>query len=466
MKTFSKDHVSILIGVIGFIIPFFLSIPGLSEAGHVALSVFIIAAIFWMFEPVPIYATSIMVILLQVFFLSKQGVLFPEVTAEYTPNGYTDFIGTLANPIIILFLGGFVLADAAVKYDLDKNLTRILLKPFGSKPKFIILGLMVVTGLLSAFMSNTATTAMMMTVILPIIAKTEVSDPLRIGLALSIPFAANIGGIATPIGTPPNAVVIGALSNQGIDIAFTEWMVLAGPLVIIVLFVTWLVLLWMFKPETDSIPLDLKGTFQKNSSAILVYLVFGATVILWVTESLHGIGSSIIALIPVTVLALTGILDKDGIRQLPWEVLWLVAGGISLGISMEGTGLAEWIITNIEWSIFSPVFMIIIFSLVAIVMSNFLSHTVSATLLIPLAVSLATSGVAGEGFSLVLISLVIGVSASLAMMLPISTPPNAIAISTGTLKTKHMTRAGLVIGLFGLIMVTLYALFYWPLILN
>ncbi|MAO65736.1 MAG: transporter [Balneola sp.] len=466
MKAFSKDALAIIIGVIGFIIPFFLSIPGLSEAGHVALSIFIIAAVFWMLEPVPIYATSMLVILLQVFFLSKQGVLFPEVSAEYAPNAYTDFIGTLANPIIILFLGGFVLADAAVKFDLDKNLTRILLKPFGSKPKFIILGLMIVTGLLSAFMSNTATTAMMMTVILPIIAKTDIDDPMRIGLALSIPFAANIGGIATPIGTPPNAVVIGALSTQGIDIAFTEWMVLAAPLVLIVLGFSWLILLWMFKPKTNSVPMDLKGSFQKNKSAVLVYLVFAVTVVLWITESLHGVGSSIIALIPVAVLSLTGILDKDGIRQLPWEVLWLVAGGISLGISMESTGLAEWIVTSIEWSSFSTLFMIIGFSLVAIVMSNFLSNTVSATLLIPLAVSLATSGVAGEGFSLILISLVIGVSASMAMMLPISTPPNAIAMSTGTLKTKHMTRAGLAIGLFGLLMVTLYALFYWPLILN
>ncbi|MDR9417056.1 MAG: SLC13 family permease, partial [Gracilimonas sp.] len=326
--------------------------------------------------------------------------------------------------------------------------------------------LMVVTGLLSAFMSNTATTAMMMTVILPIIAKTDLDDPLRIGLALSIPFAANIGGIATPIGTPPNAVVIGALSTQGIDIAFTEWMVLATPLVLIVLGFSWLILMFMFKPKTNSVPMDLKGTFQKNSSAILVYLVFGVTVILWITETLHGVGSSIIALIPVAVLSLTGILDKDGIRQLPWEVLWLVAGGISLGISMESTGLAEWIITSIEWSAFSTVFMVIAFSIVAIVMSNFLSNTVSATLLIPLAVSLATSGIAGEGFSLILISLVIGVSASMAMMLPISTPPNAIAMSTGTLKTKHMTKAGFAIGLFGLLMVTLYALFYWPLILN
>jgi sodium-dependent dicarboxylate transporter 2/3/5 len=466
MNATYKQLTSIIIGLIGFLIPFFIEIPGLSEAGHVALSIFLIAAIFWMLEPVPIYATSMLVILLQVFFLSKQGILFPEVSAEYTPNSYTEFIGTLANPIIILFLGGFVLADAAVKFDLDKNLTRVLLKPFGARPKFIILGLMVVTALLSAFMSNTATTAMMMTVILPIIARTTPGDPLRIGLALSIPFAANIGGIATPIGTPPNAVVIGALSTQGINIAFTDWMLLAVPLVIIVLLASWVFILWMYKPASKIIELDMSGSFQKNREAIFVYLIFGVTVLLWITESLHGVGSSIVALLPVAALSLTGILDQERIRKLPWEVLWLVAGGISLGISMESTGLAEWIITSISWNMFTSIFLVVAFSLVAIVMSNFLSNTVSATLLIPLAVSLATSGAAGEGFSLVLISLVIGVSASLAMMLPISTPPNAIAMSTGTIKTKQMTKAGLAIGIFGLVMVTLYALFYWPLILN
>ncbi len=466
MNATYKQLTSIIIGLVGFLIPFFIEIPGLSEAGHVALSIFCIAAIFWMLEPVPIYATSMLVILLQVFFLSKQGVLFPEVSAEYTPNSYTEFIGTLANPIIILFLGGFVLADAAVKFDLDKNLTRVLLKPFGANPKFIILGLMVVTALLSAFMSNTATTAMMMTVILPIIARTKPGDPLRIGLALSIPFAANIGGIATPIGTPPNAVVIGALTTQGIHIAFTEWMLLAAPLVIVVLMASWVIILWIYKPASKIIELDMSGSFQKNKEAIFVYLIFGITVVLWITESLHGVGSSIVALLPVAALSLTGILDQERIRKLPWEVLWLVAGGISLGISMESTGLAEWIITSISWNMFTSIFLIIAFSLVAIVMSNFLSNTVSATLLIPLAVSLATSGAAGEGFSLVLISLVIGVSASLAMMLPISTPPNAIAMSTGTIKTNQMTKAGFAIGIFGLMMVTLYALFYWPLILN
>ncbi len=466
MKLFSKQSISIFIGTIGFLIPFMISIPGLSEAGHVTLSIFIIAAIFWMLEPVPIYATSMLVILLQVFLLSKQGLMFTGITDGYTPQLYTDFVGTLADPIIILFLGGFVLADAAVKFDLDKNITRILLKPFGSNPKYIILGLMIVTAVLSAFMSNTATTAMMMTVILPIIARTDKDDPVRIGLALSIPFAANIGGVATPIGTPPNAVVIGALSTQGIDIAFTEWMVLAVPLVGVMLLATWSIIMVVFKPKSDKLMLNMEGSFQKNKSAVLVYLVFGLTVMLWVTETLHGLKSSMVALIPIAVLLVFKILDKDDIRQLPWEVLWLVAGGISLGLSMESTGLAEWIITGINWASFSTIIMIVAFSLVAVVMSNFLSNTVSATLLIPLAVGLATSGIAGEGFSLILISLVIGISASMAMMLPISTPPNAIAMSTGLIETKHMMKAGLAVGMLGILLVALYAVFYWPLIIN
>lgn len=466
MKLSTKQLTGLLSGIIGLIIPFFLNIEGLSEAGHVALGIFFLAAAFWMLEPFPIYATSVLVIFLQVILLSKEGFLFQSATDVYTPDSYTAFLGTLANPIIILFLGGFVLADAAVKYNLDKNLTRLLLKPFGTNPAFILLGLMVVTGLLSAFMSNTATTAMMMTVILPIIAQTNMKDPMRIGIALSIPFAANIGGIATPIGTPPNAVVIGALSQQGVNIPFGEWMILATPLVIIMLLFAWLLLLFMFKPSTKSIDLDMSGKFNKSRNALMLYGVFVITVLLWVTESFHGVKSAITALIPVVFLTLTGVVSKEDIRKLPWEVLWLVAGGISLGISMKSTGLAEWIVTSIDWSSFGTLMLILVFSAVAILMSNFLSNTVTATLLIPLAVSLATSGVAGEGFSLIIISLVIGVSASLAMMLPISTPPNAIAMSTGTLETRDMAKAGFVIGVMGIVLIVLYALFYWPLILN
>ena len=461
MKLTPKRIAGLSLGLLGLVIPFFLNFEGLSEAGHVALGIFFLAAAFWMLEPFPIYATSMLVILLQILFLSKEGLMFTDGA-----DSYTRFIGTLANPIIILFLGGFILAEAAVKYDLDKNLTRFLLRPFGTKPKFILLGLMVVTGLLSAFMSNTATTAMMMTVILPIIARIQRNDPMRISLALCIPFAANIGGIATPIGTPPNAVVIGALSEQGITIPFGEWMALAVPLVVIVLGLIWLLLLVMFKPDAENLEIDMTGTFNTSKNALLLYLIFGITVAFWITESFHGVKSAIIAMVPVVFLPLLGVITKDDIRRLPWEVLWLVAGGLSLGISMESTGLAEWIVGSIEWSSFGTIGLLIVFSAVTILMSNFLSHTVTATLLIPLSVSLAASGIAGEGFSLIIVSLVIGISASFAMILPISTPPNAIAMSTGTMETKDMAKAGIIIGTFGILAVVLYALFYWPLILN
>lgn len=539
MQLSKTQIIGLILGIIGFIVPFFIELSGLSYAGHLALSIFALAAFFWMFEPIPIYSTSMMVIFLEVLFLSAQGPMFdgaelptaqPEkmgqttwkvpksaVTADnqlllergeddaakegpnklavevverhnntaivssseleredviitqanhklvgYSPNSYSDYLATLASPIIILFLGGFTLAGAAVKFNLDKNITRILLQPFGTRPLFIILGLMLVTAILSAFMSNTATTAMMMTVILPILSQVKENDPLRIGVALSIPVAANIGGIATPIGTPPNAVVIGALSQQGIDITFGSWMLLAVPLVIVSLAIAWLLLISFFPARTDEVKMAIKGSFLTDKKAIVMYFIFGLTVLFWVTESLHGVKSSIVALVPVVGFTLTGVLGKEDIRNLPWEVLWLVAGGISLGIALENTGLAYWIVNSINWSAFSSISLLIVFGAVCLGMANFLSHTVTATLIVPLGISLGISGAAGADFSIVITSLVIGVAASFGMSLPISTPPNAIAMSTGMLETKDMAKIGVVMGIIGLVFVILLSQVYWP----
>lgn len=453
----------LVLGVVGFTIPLFITFPGLSLAGHFAMSIFLLAAIFWMFEAIPIYSTSILVIFFQVILLSSEGFIDYSLT-DYNPLPYSNFIATLADPIIILFLGGFVLADASVKYDFDKNMTRLLLKPFGSQTRFIILGLMLVTAILSAFMSNTATTAMMITVILPIIARMEPGDPARIGIALCIPFAANIGGIATPIGTPPNAVVIAALNNQGLDIAFSSWMMYAAPLAIVMLIFAWQVLLRLYKPATAVLPLKLDGKLKKSRNAVILYITFGLTVLLWVTEGIHGIRSAIVALIPVAVLTLTSVFEKNDIRKLPWEVLWLIAGGIALGISMKETGLAEWMVGSIAWDTFGYLLLLAIFGAVALIMSNFLSNTVTASLLIPLAISLATSGIMEGPFGMIMIGLVIALSASFAMVLPISTPPNAIAVSTGIVKTKDMITSGMIIGLFGLMLILLLAMIYWPFI--
>ena len=526
----------LILGIAGLFLPLLLPIATLSTAGQIGLGIFIMAAIFWMFEPIPIYATSMLVIFLQVLMLSAQGPVYMDselpvsnpvelreqnwqiptealrddgtvlVSVEpgetqtvsvqvldrngqhaivqseelttghnivtnpdhrlvnYQPNSYTDYIGTLANPIIILFLGGFMLAEASVKYNLDKNLTRYLLGPFGTRPRFIVLGLMLVTAVLSAFMSNTATAAMMVTVILPIIAQLEPEDRFRFGLALAIPIAANIGGITTPIGTPPNAIVIAALTEYGIDISFTDWIIIAAPLVLVMLVFSWWLLLTLFPPGSNRFDLKLEGKLNLSAKAIGLYVIFGVTVLLWITENQHGIPSSMVAFLPVAALVTGRILNKNDIRKLPWDVLWLMAGGISLGIGMSQTGLAEWMISGLDWGAMGYITLVLAFSIVAIAMSNFLSNTVTATLLMPMVISLQVSGVMGESFNLLITGIVVAVACSLAMALPISTPPNAIAMSTGIIRTKDMAKMGIIVGVTGVLVILAYAVFYWPIV--
>ncbi|MDI6400794.1 SLC13 family permease [Balneolaceae bacterium ANBcel3] len=524
----------LLLGIFGLVLPFLLPLGTLSFAGQLGLGILLLAAAFWIFEPIPIFATSMLVIFLQVFLLSAQSPVFSEAElpvtepvdmshsswqipasalkddqtilvsvgpgetksihvsiterngqhaivksdelradhpvitqpnhrlVNYDPSSYTAFTGTLAHGIIILFLGGFMLAGASVKYNLDKNLTRYLLAPFGSKPRFILLGIILVTAVLSAFMSNTATAAMMVTVIIPIIAQLDPKDQFKYGLALAIPIAANIGGIATPIGTPPNAIAIGALQGQGIDITFTEWMIVAVPIVLIMLFISWVLLQFFFPPKIDRFKLQLDGKLNLEPKAIGLYIIFAATVILWITEEFHGIPSNMIAFIPVATLVAGGILTKEDVKKIPWDVLWLMAGGLSLGVSMQATGLAAWLIGGVDWASLGYVALILSFALVAVAMSNFLSNTVTATLIMPLVIGLYLSGTMGDNFSLIIVGVVIAVSCSLAMALPISTPPNAIAMSTGFIRTKDMAKVGLTVGFIGIIMILIMSIAYWP----
>ncbi len=529
-----KTIVTLAIGLILFLLPFFIELEGLSLTGHITLGIFLLAALFWILEPIPIYATSLLVIFLQIIFLSVQGPLYqlgqvpatgPEpveaevwripaealqegevlllldedrqtseiaVTVLDRDNGlvtvesaeltadtrlvldadhwlldfdvpsYTSYLNSLANPIIILFLGGFVLASAAVKYRLDRNLTRVILRPFGTRPAMVMLGLMLVTATLSAFMSNTATAAMMMTVIIPIVTQLDPADRYRIGIALCIPFAANVGGIATPIGTPPNAIVIGALQANDVFITFGTWMMLAVPLVAVLLFFVWWLLLKVYPPKEEKIVLEMSGKFDLSAKAIILYVVFGLTVVLWVTEAVHGLASSVVAFLPIAALTACQVIEKEDIRNLSWEVLWLMAGGIALGVAMQQTGLADYMIGLIRWELMGAFLVIIVFGFVAAGLSNFISNTVAASLLVPLAITLGASGILAEGVSVEINAIIIAVGASLGMALPISTPPNAIAMSTGMLRTPDMARMGIVIGIVGLVIALALSRVLWP----
>lgn len=457
-------RVGLLLAIVAFAVPMLTDVPGLDRAGQVALSIFASAVVLWIFEAIPIYATSLFIILMQVLLLSSEGILsdvFGSEGSAYAAPEYQTFLAVLANPIIILFLAGFMLAEGAVKYNLDRSLTRMLLRPFGTKPTSILFGLMLVTGMLSAFMSNTATTAMMMTVVIPIVAKLDIKDPFRVALALSIPIAANVGGIATPIGTPPNAVVLASLGANGMPITFTSWVMMALPLAAVMLAFSWWLLLRMYPVHADHIHLDIKGAGKTGIKATILYVVFGATVLLWMSESLHGFPTGLISVVPIALLTMTSVLTKEDIRKLPWEVLWLVAGGLALGMSLHQTGLSDWMIGSVDWGGFSPMTLLVVLAFVSLLLANVLSHTVTATLLMPLAVSLTTGHSTELG--LVVAGVTIAVSTSLSMILPISTPPNAIAISTGLVQTKDLAKVGALIAVVGLIFILLLAVFYWPL---
>ena len=458
---FTGKSISILIAILGFLLPFFIQIEGLSEAGHRLLSIFLLAVILWVTEAVALFATSAMVILLLILFLSDVSVDLSwawgvaDGFGEDGPPKHTAYFNSLASRVLILFLGGFFLAFGAAKYGVDKNLAAIMLKPFGTKPSRVLLGLMVITGVLSMWMSNTATTATMMAVVLPLIHGLDRGDKLRVGLALAIPFAANIGGIGTPIGTPPNAIVLGALSgvHPGTgevigQCSFFQWMMFAIPIAAILLFIAWALIMFMYPSSKDRIEIDMNVKWVKSRKAWIFYCTAIFTILMWVTGSLHGINSYVVGMFPVVILSATGVVGAREFRSLEWDVLWLVAGGIALGSGVSHTGFDKWIVGLIEWNAMSAGILGIMMAVTALLMSTFISNSAATNLLAPIAVAVAIS----VGGSTVTILVFVALGASMAMSLPISTPPNAIAYSAGTFATRQMALTGAIIGVAGLVL--------------
>src|SRR5574344_662274 len=329
----------------------FFGIAALTVVQQRVIALFVFAALMWITEIIPNWTTSVLVIVLSLLTVSNKGLGFlcqPEY-GELIP--YANIMAAFADPVVMLFLGGFVLAIVAAKYGLDVTLARALLKPFGTKPKFVLLGFLIVISVFSMFMSNTATAAMMLTFLTPVLAVLPKDEKGKIGLALAIPIAANLGGIGTPIGTPPNAIAVGALQNAGFEVPFVAWMVRMIPYVIVMILFAWLLLQFFFPFKTDKIVLEIKGKERaKDWKTYVVWITFVTTILLWVTESLTGINSNVVALIPLGVFTALGIFEKEDIKEINWSVLWLVAGGFALGTCLEKTGLATTLINAIDFN--------------------------------------------------------------------------------------------------------------------
>lgn len=449
----------LIVGVVAFALPYLVEFEGLSVAGHRIFSVFLLAIVLWVTEAIPLHATAALIILLEILLISDTALL--SIPAGFEAPSYTTFFAALAHPVLMLFLGGFFLADGAAKFRLDKNMARVLLRPFGDSPRRIMLGLMLITAVFSMFMSNTATTATLLAVVLPVIATLNPEDRLRTGLALSIPVAANIGGIGTPVGTPPNAIAVGSLADAGISISFVQWMVLAVPMMVVILLIAWYLLTRLFPAQQKTLQLKIEANFDTSLPAKVFYATFALTVGLWMTEPLHGISSYIVGFLPVVILLSTRVFSTRDLQTIQWHVLWLVAGGIALGIGVNASGLDLWLVGLVSWESIGQALLVLTLAIVALLLSTFISNSAAANLLIPIGLSLALSEAVAADPALA--AFFIAVGSSLAMALPVSTPPNAIAFSTGAVTTRDMAVAGSIIGVIGLVLYVFVAPWLWDL---
>ncbi len=443
-----KNIISISVGIVLFVIVYYFpfgSLQTLNGDMRAALGILILAAVLWMTEAIPLYVTSLVIVLGQIFFIQEKTVSSAEALAPFF------------SPIIALFLGGFVLAAALSQYELDLKMIKSVLKLAGRAPRSILFAMMGITGFLSMWMSNTATTALMIAIAVPIYTQIPKDDKFKKALILGVPFAANIGGMVTPIGTPPNAIIIEELSIKGTPIGFLDWMIIALPLALILFIFTYFVLYFSFSSKTDSINIEMEEKIDSGFSKtqIFVLLIFMLTVALWLGSSIEVMGEffqhpGFIALIPPVAFFSTGLLDKDDLADLNWDVLLLMGGGLSLGNAISSTGLDDWIVGLIGYGSMGIVLLILSFSAIAVVLSTFMSNTATASLMAPLMLAIGMDlGVE------VSIMASIALACSVAMALPVSTPPNAIAYGTDVIDVKDMIKYGGLVSIIGIILLTI-----------
>ena len=465
---------------------------GLSQAGVATVSVGILMAVWWITEALPLPATA----LLPIALFPLLGVV--DIGAATAPY---------ANDLIFLFMGGFMIALAMQRWGLHRRIALLTILAVGTKPVRVIGGFMLATAFLSMWVSNTATTVMMLPIGLSVLAlvlgggerETGDGEPeaeeltgrgasrFAICLMLGIAYAASIGSLATLIGTPPNLFMAGFLEETyDISIGFGEWMLVGLPLAAVFLLIAWVVLTrFVYPPEIDQISGGrelIRGELREMGSTSrgekVVLTVFVLTALAWITREpltnavplLGGLDDAGIAIIAAVVLFALPIdwrngvfaLDWETARQLPWGVLLLFGGGLSLANAVTETGVDKWIGGLIAGLRGVPILLLVAVVAVAILLlTELTSNTATAATFLPI--------VAGAAIGLDLNPLVFVVPAALAascaFMMPVATPPNAIVFGSGHITIVQMVRAGVWLNLIGAILVTLtvYTLANWVL---
>lgn len=418
--------------------------PEFTDSMTYALFLLLFAVGLWVHEPIPPYAVALLIIGFEVYFFGSE-----YLNSDPDPDLVEKCVSTWSSNVIWLMMGGFFLASSMKKTGMDFKVFHLVIKFFGDNPSKLLLGLMLTTGVLSMIMSNTATTAMMVACIGPFLHSLQDDNRYKKALLLGVAVSASVGGMGTIIGSPPNAMTVGQLSNFGVEVNFLQWMIYGLPISFLIIVAFWQILKKVMPFENQEYKLEIEETSVSTKANIIdqriTILVMIITVGLWMTTPLHHIHVAAIALLPIVFLSITGVLNAYDFRANSWDTLILVAGGLSLGHGITDTGLAKYFIDQVNLGE-SYILAMFVFGLLTMLLSNIMSNTATAAIILPIIMMLFPD-------HKLELALVVGLSASCALLLPVSTPPNAIVFSSGKLAQKDFRLGGLLIGFLGPILI-------------
>jgi len=439
---------------------------GLRPVEAVMLGILVIAAGYWALEPIPAVATALVVIGLVVGCIGVPASLgAPWAIEAPRVKGWVQFIEPAGSSVMVLMFGSLMLALGAHRTGLDRMIGASVIRTAGGSPWKLIITLVGVSAFLSLWSSNTATAAMMLAVTRPIwdIGGVPVDDAprrrrLAAGCVMAVALGSNVGGIASPVGTPPCAIVFTALDDIGAPITFLGWIVRGLPISIVLLIAGIIGIRWFMPPPTTGVDLSFGAGHHPHPlgprwARIVVAVTFAITVTLWITSAWTGIPVAVSALVPAVVLPAAGVIRSVDFAHLEWDVLILILGGLVVGVGLDATGLASAVVGRIPVDQMHGLMIVGVMTVVAIVLSAFMSNTAVANLLTPIAMSIVVGYAKGDANRLTSLAIPLGfavaIGSGISMMLPVATPANAIAHRTGAVSTGQFLKIGTLIGLVG-----------------
>ncbi|MEK6970760.1 MAG: DASS family sodium-coupled anion symporter [archaeon] len=432
---------AILLGGLAYLFP-----TSLPHSAQVVLAIGVVSMVLWVTEALPLHVTALLA-----------GVLLILAGGSKPETVFASYFDS----VVVLVFGGFVLALAMSRHKLDEYFSQKLIRKFGNTPGMVLLGILVVTAAVSLWISNSAAAALSMPIVLLILRKNKRIPGKSIfgkGMVLAVAYGATIGGMGTLIGSTPNVLAQKFLTNAGIEFGFLEWGVRAFPFALLMVFAAWGVLLLLYPPEIRRVKINSHGLpFTREQK--MVGGIFLLTVVLWVTESVHGIPSSVVALFPVILLSAFRLILPDDFNRVGWDTLLLIGGGIALGVGIESSGLSGAFASQLGGFFSTQAWWVILLFLGAlgVLLTSFLSNTAASAVLIPIVTSLSV--VLGGDATHLVVTAALGVS--LDFMFPMGTPPTAIAYSTKYVPMREMVVSGLVLSIIGVVLLTLLSFFIW-----